>query len=98
MSHEAGDRSVHGEHDVRVARKLAEPLGPWVVHPELSFEVDLARGEAALLQELDRRLGRVARRDARWAVVQLHERDGIACNSCCQYACLKSGLDSATLE
>src|SRR4051794_32193337 len=84
MSHEAGDRSVHGKNDAGVARELAEPLGPRVVHPELSFEVDLARGEPALLQQRDRRLGSVARRNARWTVVQLHDRDGIACNSCCQ--------------
>ena len=59
MTHEAGDRRVHGEDDVRVARKVAEPLGPRVVHPELALEVDLASGEASLLEELDRGLGAV---------------------------------------
>ena len=43
-----------------VARRLAEPLGPRVVHPEAALEVDLAGVVAALEQERDRVLGVVA--------------------------------------
>jgi hypothetical protein len=57
VAHEARDRSVDGEDDARLVRELAEPLRPLVVHPELPLEVDLAGGEAAHLEELDRLLG-----------------------------------------
>src|SRR5580765_7182808 len=53
VAHEAGDRGVDREHDPRVACKLAEPLGPRVVHPELAFEVDLARRKAPFLKQVD---------------------------------------------
>ena len=56
MAHEAGDRRVHGEDDVVVARQLAEPGGEVVVHPEPHGKVDLAGGVAALEQGFDRRL------------------------------------------
>ena len=46
VAHEAGDRRVHRERDVVLARELAEPLGEVVVHPEAALEVDLARREA----------------------------------------------------
>ena len=42
MAHEACDRRVDGEAMSALARELAEPLGPWVVHPEAALEVDLA--------------------------------------------------------
>ena len=48
VAHEAGDRRVHREHDVALARELAEALRELVVHPEAALEVDLARREAAL--------------------------------------------------
>jgi len=54
VSHEAGDRRVHGERDSRLACQPAEPLREGVVHPELALEVDLAGRVAALLQEPDR--------------------------------------------
>jgi len=57
MPHEARDRCVDGKGDVRIARELAEFLGPRVVHPELPLEVDLAGRVAAFLQERDRLLG-----------------------------------------
>ena len=53
VAHEAGDRRVDGEDDAGIAGELAEALRPRVVHPEFSFEVDLAGGEAALLEQLD---------------------------------------------
>src|SRR6185436_13457239 len=57
VPHEAGERGVDREHDPRIACKLAELLGPRVVHPELAFEVDLAGREAAFLEELNRLFG-----------------------------------------
>src|SRR5262249_12330373 len=72
MAHEARDRSVDGQNDVGLARQLAETLGPRVVHPELPLEVDLAGGEASLLEQLDRLLRAFPRRDARGAVMELH--------------------------
>ena len=48
---------MHRENDVRLTGQLAETLRPRVVHPELALEVDLARAEAALLQERNRLLG-----------------------------------------
>src|SRR5205814_4735304 len=57
MTHEAGDRRVDGKDDAGVARQLAEALRPGIVHPELALEVDLAGGEAAFLEELDRGVG-----------------------------------------
>ena len=71
VTHEAGDRRVDREDDAGLAGQLAEALGPRVVHPELPLEVDLAGREAALLEELDRLLGALARRDAGRAVVEL---------------------------
>ena len=71
VAHEAGDRRVHRERDVRLARQLAEALGELVVHPEAALEVDLARGEPAREQRLDRRLGALARRHPRRAEVEL---------------------------
>ena len=62
VAHEPGERRVHRQRDVRLARDLAEPLGEVVVHPEAALEVDLARREAALEQRLDRRLRALARR------------------------------------
>ena len=53
VAHEAGERRVHRERDVALARELAEPLRPRVVHPEAALEVDLAGGVAALDEELD---------------------------------------------
>lgn len=68
VAHEARDRRVDGEDDAGVARELAEPRGPVVVHPELALEVDLAGAVPALPQEVDRRLGALARRHSRRAV------------------------------
>jgi len=64
MSHEAGDRGVHGEGDLGLSRQPAELGRPVVVHPELALEVDLAGVEAALLQQRDRRRGALTRGDA----------------------------------
>ena len=61
VAHEPGDRGMDGEDDPVLPRQPAEALGPVVVHPELSFEVDLARGVAALEQDLDRRFRAVPR-------------------------------------
>src|SRR6266516_2961824 len=71
VAHEARDRRVHGESDVVLARELAEALREAVVHPEATLEVDLARGEIPLQQRLDSGLGRLARRDARGAEMQV---------------------------
>jgi len=65
VAHEPGDRGVDGEDNFGVARQLAEALGPGVVHPELAFEVDLAGRVAALLEQRDRLLRRLVRRNAR---------------------------------
>src|SRR5438067_7131762 len=54
VAHEARDRRVDREDDLRLARQLAEAFRPGVVHPEAAFEVDLAGREAALPEELDR--------------------------------------------
>jgi hypothetical protein len=59
LSHEAGDRGVHGEDDVVRARQLAEAGREVVVHPEPTLEVDLAGGVSALEQKFDRCLGRL---------------------------------------
>ncbi len=61
VPHEAEERRVHRERDVRLPRELAEPLGERVVHPEPALEVDLARGVPALEEKLDRVLGRLPR-------------------------------------
>jgi len=71
VPHEARNRRVDGQHDPRLARELAEPLRPRIVHPEAAFEVDLAGGVAALLEELDGLFGAVLRGHAGWAEVQL---------------------------
>ena len=42
MPHEAEQRRMDGERHVGVARRFAEPLGPRIVHPEPTLEVDLA--------------------------------------------------------
>jgi hypothetical protein len=60
VPHEAGDRCVDGEHDVRLARHLAEALGPGIVHPELALEVDLTGRIAAFEQQFDGSLGALA--------------------------------------
>src|SRR5438552_13834906 len=71
VPHEARDRRVNGEDDARVARERPKALGPRIIHPELPLEVDLAGIEAALLEELDRRLRALARRHACRAEVKL---------------------------
>jgi hypothetical protein len=63
VPHETEQRRVHGQRHVVGAGDLAEPLRPRVVHPEPAFEVDLARGVAALEQHLERCLRALARRD-----------------------------------
>ena len=65
VAHEAEERRVHRERDVVLARELAEPLRERVVHPEAALEVDLAGRVPALEEELDRLLGRLARRHPR---------------------------------
>ena len=60
MTHEAEQRRVDRQRDVCRARRLAELLGPRVVHPEAALEVDLAGVVAALEQDLDRPLRVVA--------------------------------------
>ena len=50
VPHEAEERRVDRERHVGLAGRLAEPLGPRVVHPEAALEVDLARVVAALEQ------------------------------------------------
>ena len=62
VAHEAGDRRVHGEHDLAVAAEVAEALCERVVHPELALEVDLAGRHAALQQQLERLFRRGLRR------------------------------------
>jgi len=57
MAHEACDWGVDGKHDARLARELAELLGPRIVHPELPLEVDLTGRVAPFLEESDRLLG-----------------------------------------
>ena len=77
VAHEAEERRVHRERDVGLARRLAEPLGPRVVHPEAALEVDLARVVAALEQDLDGRArgSRArARRAGRRGVQSTHSR------------------------
>ena len=64
VAHEAEQWSVHGQRDIVLARELAESLGERVVHPEAALEVDLARRVPSLEEELDRLLGRLARRHA----------------------------------
>ena len=71
VPHEARDRGVDGEDDVRVACELAEPLRPRIVHPELALEVDLAGREAALPEELHRLFGALPRGDPSRAVMEL---------------------------
>src|SRR5918995_1432797 len=67
VAHEACDRRVHGQGDPDLTGQLPEALGPGIIHPEAALEIDLAGVVAALEQELDRRLGGVARGDARRA-------------------------------
>ena len=67
VAHEPEQGSVDRERDVGVARDLSEPLCERVVHPEPALEVDLARAVAALEDELERRLRRLAGRHARGA-------------------------------
>src|ERR671922_646584 len=54
------ERCVHGQDDALLAGELAEALGEVPVHPELAFEVDLAGAVAALEQQPDGRLRRLA--------------------------------------
>jgi hypothetical protein len=74
VAHEAGDRRVHREDDLPFACKLAEPLGPRVVHPEAAFEVDLAGVKAALLQQRDGGLRALARGNAGGAEMDTSHR------------------------
>jgi hypothetical protein len=76
VAHEARDGRVDGQHDLRLTGELAEPRGPGVVHPETAFEVDLAGGETALLQDPDRLAWTAPRRNARRAETQL--RHGVS--------------------
>ena len=64
VAHEAGERRVQREGDPGVPGRLAEPLGPRVVHPEAAREVDLDRGVAALDENRDGFLGAFARGNA----------------------------------
>src|ERR671918_2258515 len=64
VTHEARDRRVHGQDDPGLAGQLPEALGPRVVHPEATLEIDLAGVVATLEEELDRRLGGIAGGDA----------------------------------
>ena len=57
MPDPAEERRVHRQRDVVLARELAEPLGPRVVHPEARLEVDLAGVVAALEQQSTARSG-----------------------------------------
>jgi len=70
VAHEAGDRRVHGQHDLRLASELPETGGPGVVHPEAALEIDLAGRESALLQDSDRLSGAPAGGHARRAEVE----------------------------
>ena len=71
VSHEAGDRRMDGQGDVMLRGELTELPGKLVVHPEPSLEIDLAGGEPAGEQRVDRCARRVAARHARRAVVQV---------------------------
>jgi DNA ligase D-like protein (predicted 3'-phosphoesterase) len=66
MTEECGDRGVHGEPDIALARQRAKLLGVAPVHPEAALEIDLARGVSALAQELYGRARALAGRDAGW--------------------------------
>jgi len=78
VAHEACDRCVDGEDDARVARELAELLGPRIVHPELPFEVDLAGRVAALLEQFDGLFRALTRGHTSGAIVKLrHVQAGV---------------------
>src|SRR4030088_1151763 len=64
MAEESGERGVHGETDIALARQNAELLAVRPIHPEAALEVDLARGVSALCQQLYRRARALAGRDA----------------------------------
>ena len=64
VAHEPEERRVHRERDVLLPGELAESLRERVVHPEAALEVDLARRVRALEQDVERLLGRLARRKA----------------------------------
>src|SRR5207247_10300232 len=66
-----GDRRVHRDRDLVLARDLPEPRGEVVVHPEAPLEVDLAGRVAPLEQELDRLLRALPRGDPRRPELQL---------------------------
>ena len=70
VPHEAGDRRVHGEHDVGRRAALAEVGCEVVVHPEAALEVDLAGREPTFEQRVDRRRRGVPGRDPSGAVVE----------------------------
>ena len=74
VTHEARDRRVHGERDPGLARQLPEFFGPRVVHPEAAFEVDLAGGVLALLEDPDRLRRRLAGRDTGGAKAEFRYR------------------------
>jgi len=63
VTHEPRDRRVDGENDPRLARELAELLGPLVVHPEAAREVDLAGVELLLAKQPDGLLGALTGRN-----------------------------------
>ena len=54
VTHEAEERRMHGQRNVGSARRVAELLGPRIVHPEPAFEVDFAGVVPTLEQDLDR--------------------------------------------
>ena len=59
MTHESRERRVHGERDVARRTQLAERGSEVVVHPEATFEIDLARRQLPFAQCIERRRGRV---------------------------------------
>ena len=71
VAHETGYRRMHRQRDVMLRRELTELRSEVVVHPEPSLEVDLAGGEPAFEQRVDRALRRLTRGNARGAVMQL---------------------------
>ena len=61
VAHEAEERCVHRQRHVGIAGDRTEPLGPRVVHPEATLEVDLARVVATLEKQRRRLPGALAR-------------------------------------
>jgi hypothetical protein len=79
VAHEPGNRRVDRECNVMLGRELPERFGKLVVHPEPTFEVDLAGRETTLQKCVDRRIGRIPTRNARRAIVQVtsHEKNHV---------------------